>query len=247
MRNIIVSPLSAALLLRGKARSFQYYDCSATALAPVVVDCIEKVNTAMASGVLESREEYRGFDVRRLSINLDAAPAPIMREYDNFWVAGYFRRLFAEETPDSLHLICGYLLTGRTLQIASDMSIHTVLSMMDLWFLCPRISMMHSDGTLSDLPLFMARCAQCLGEQIRRYRYASEIAPRLMRNHWCRQDNQISFLQQRLDFQLEMLCMGDLIINRSMYLKEAFSTAGVSKARIEFLRQGMLSHEFGKG
>lgn len=205
----------------------------------VTVVCVEQINAAMASGIQESREEFRGLDVRRLSMNMRAAPDPIKWEYDNPWVADYFGRLFAEEAPDLFHLISGYLLTGRTLQIARDMSIPTALSLMDFWFLCPRITMMRSDGTLSDFPLDMASCAQCLGEQKRRYRYASAIAPGLMQHYWRRQRDQISSLQKRLDFQLELLGMVDLIISRSKYLKEVFSTAGLSKARIEFLRQGM--------
>ena len=205
----------------------------------VIVACFEDIRAPIGQGIEEIRENYAGLDVRRLRMNPDAAPDLARWEYDNPWIAAYIREALTHDRPDIFHLVSGYLMTGSALVAAKNLAIPTAVTLLDFWFLCPRITLMRSDGTLSQIPLDMARCAQCLGEEKRRYRYASKVMPGLLRAYWKSQTARITQLRERSEFLKSVLDSTNLIISRSRYLKKVYAEAGVSEERITFLRQGI--------
>ncbi len=182
--------------------------------------------------------EYEGVPVHRLYFNLQAAPDPFRWSWDNPWLGDFFRERFAAQKPDVFHLFSGYLMTGRPLRVAQDMGIPTVVSLTDFWFLCPRITMLRSDGTLSTLPIDPARCARCLGEEKRRFRYLGRTAPRLAQGYWRLQKRNANAIRQRLDYLIETLNRTDCAISPSRFVREMHIRAGVSPERVVFSRQG---------
>lgn len=99
--------------------------------------------------------------------------------------------------------------------------------------------MLRSNGELSTLPIDPIACAQCLGEQKRRYRIPGSIAPGLMRQYWEMQKDQVKAIEDRMTFQLAILNQTDLLIGRSEFLSSTYQQAGVDPARFEFSRQGI--------
>lgn len=122
----------------------------------VRVVAIERIDAAGA-GLTWSDEVYEGVPVRRLAFNLSAAPDPFVWQYDNAWIGEHLDALIAQERPDVFHLIGGYLMTGSALLSARRAGLPVVVTLTDYWYLCPRISMLRSDGSISTLPLDAAR------------------------------------------------------------------------------------------
>ncbi len=129
-------------------------------------------------------------------------------------------------------------MSGRALQVAHQLGMPTVVTLTDFWFLCPRISMLRSNGQVSTLPINAATCARCLGEEKRRYRLAGRIAPALMNAFWRLRKTQIRNIEARMTFLRQTLNQADAIISPSRFLRSTFIKAGVEPERIIFSRQG---------
>ncbi len=204
----------------------------------VRVICVERIDAGPADGVSWEDEVYEGVPVRRLSMNLLAAPDWERWEYDNPWIGQHLRELLVDQRPDIFHLMGGYLISGRPLRVARELGIPTVVTLMDFWFLCRRISMLRSDGRISTLPIDPVVCARCLGEEQRRYRWLSRVAPGLMKLYWRSRKTQIHSVESRLTFLRETLNQVDVILSRSHFLRSTYSASGIEPGRIVFLRQG---------
>jgi len=204
----------------------------------VRVVCVERVDTGRASGVTWTDDVYNGIAVRRLSFDQASMPDPFRWEYDNPWIGDHLQQLLSEYRPDVFHLISGYLMSGRAVHVAHQLHIPTVVSLMDFWFLCRRISMLRSDGQISTLPINAATCARCLGEEKRRYRWLGRIAPDLMASFWRLQKTQIRQFEARTALLRQTLNEAEAIISRSQFLRSIFIEAGLAPERIVFSRQG---------
>jgi glycosyltransferase involved in cell wall biosynthesis len=204
----------------------------------VQVVCVERVDDGLATRVSWEDEIFEHVPVRRLSLNLAAAPNPFQWEYDNAWIGDHLETLLREQHPDVFHLIGGYLISARPLLVARQLGIPTVISLTDFWFLCPRIIMLRSDGQISALPIRAVTCARCLGEERRRYRIPGRIAPGLMGLYWRLQKKQIDRIKARTTFLLRALNQTDAIVSPSQFLRSMFIEAGVEAERIVFARQG---------
>jgi glycosyltransferase involved in cell wall biosynthesis len=204
----------------------------------VRVICVERIDIGPEGGVAWEDDVYDGVAVHRLSFNQAAVPDPFRWQYDNTWIGDHIQKLFDEAPPDIFHLIGGYLISARPLEIACRLGIPTVVTLTDFWFLCPRISMLRSDGQISTLPIDAVMCARCLGEAKRRYRLPGRITPSLMKTFWRLQESQIRSVEARLSFLRQTLNQVDAIISPSHFLRSTFVEAGVDPQRITFSRQG---------
>ena len=202
------------------------------------VVCVERNDTGPASGVAWEDDVFGGVRVRRLFFNLWTAPDPLHWEYDNPWVGEHLQTWLAAERPDVFHMISGYLLSGRALQVAQALQIPTVVTLTDFWFLCRRITMLRSDGRVSRAPINPVTCAQCLGEEQGRYRWLGRLMPRVMGAYWRHQARAIERVTTRLTFLRDTLNQVDAIISPSQFLRSVFVEAGVEPERVVFSRQG---------
>jgi glycosyltransferase involved in cell wall biosynthesis len=207
----------------------------------VHVICVERVDLSPSGGEALAWEDgfHEQIPVRRLFFNRDKAPDPPRWEYDNPWVGRHMDLFLQEESPQIFHLISGYLLTGSALQSAIRLGIPTVVTLTDYWFLCPRFTMLRSNGKLSTLPLEAATCARCMGEEQRRFSLLSRISPpSLMDYFWQAQKGRIDQAQARIDFLRNTLRQVDAIISPSQFLQSMFIKAGFAGDQIVFSRQG---------
>jgi len=204
----------------------------------VRVICVEATDAGDGHGLTFEEDMYDGLPVRRLHFNKAAAPDPFRWTYDNPWIKTHLHGYLNELAPDLLHLISGYLMSGSTLRAASDLGIPTVATLTDFWFLCPRITLLRSNGQLCAPPFDAVTCARCLGEVKRRYHTLGRIVPALMNAFWRTQQNRIARMQARMIFLRETLDRVNAIISPSQFLRTLFIEAGVAQERIIFSRQG---------
>jgi len=202
----------------------------------VHVVCVEAID---AGGDLTFEDDtYDGLRVRRLYFNLKVAPDPFRWQYDNPWIGAHLRGYLAQLAPDLFHLISGYLLSGSALRAAQDLRLPTVLTLTDFWFLCPRLNLLRSDGSLCRPPFEPATCARCLGEQQRRYRLPGRVAPALMRLFWRGRRSRAAQIAARMTFLHATLGRVNAIISPSRFLRGLFIEDGLAPERIIFSRQG---------
>ncbi len=204
----------------------------------VHVVCVESIDTGNGQGLAFEDDTYDGLPVRRLAFDLQGAPDPFRWAYDNPWIGQHLREYLYELKPDVLHLISGYLMSGSAIQAAGALSVPTLVTLTDFWFLCPRITMLRSNGQPCSLPLSAMTCARCLGEEKRRYRIPGRIAPALMDAFWRTQQGRVARIQARMAFLRETLDCVDAIVSPSQFLRDLFIEAGVAPERIIFSRQG---------
>ncbi len=205
----------------------------------VHVLCVEHLDTGPDGSVTWEDEIYEGIQVRRLSFNLRAAPDPFRWEYDNPWIGQHLSTFLSEYRPDVFHLISGYLMSGRALQVACERGIPTLVTLTDFWFLCPRITLLRPDGQRSTLPLDAVTCARCLGEEKRRYRLPGYIAPGLMDIFWRLQQNQVKKIEERMAFLHQTLAQADAILSPSQFVRSTYIEAGIASPKIIFCRHGL--------
>lgn len=204
----------------------------------VSVVCVERIDAPCGGEVAWQDDTYDGVAVQRLSFDLAAAPDPDRWEYDNPWLGRHLRQRFDTDRPDVFHVIGGYLWSGRALRVARDVGVPTVLTLTDFWFLCRRITLLRSSGDLSAPPIDAGRCARCLAEESRRYRWLGRVAPAVMDFYWSRQRHAVERVQGRLTFLRETLDDVNAIISPSLFLRSTFVDAGFPAGRIRFSRQG---------
>jgi glycosyltransferase involved in cell wall biosynthesis len=204
----------------------------------VRVICVEAIDAEKGKDLSFTDTTYEGLPVRRLSFDLDSAPDAFRWSYDNPSIGAHMREYLAQVKPDILHLISGYLITGSTLRAATSLQIRTVVTLTDFWFLCPRTTLLRSNGQLCAPPFDAATCARCLGEEKRRYRIPGRFAPSLMKAFWQRRKEHVARMQARMDFLRDTLDRVDAIISPSQFLRNLFIEAGVDAKRIIFSRQG---------
>ena len=204
----------------------------------VHVICVEAVDVGDGRGLTFEDSVYDGLPVRRLSFNMAAASDPFRWSYDNPWIRAHLCAYLNELAPGLLHLISGYLMSGATPRAAMDLQIPTVVTLTDFWFLCPRTTLLRSNGQLCAPPFHAITCARCLGEERRRYRIPGRIVSPLMGTFWRRQQSRIAQVQARMWFLRETLDRVDAIVSPSQFLRDLFVQAGVSPERIVFSRQG---------
>ena len=202
------------------------------------VICVERIDRPSPERLLWEDGVYEGIPVRRLFFNLADAPDMFRYAYDNQWIAQHLDRFLAEEKPDLFHLISGYLLSGSTIPVAQKHHLPVVVSLMDFWFLCPRITMLRSNGDLSTFPIEASVCARCLGEEQRRFRWLDQRLPGLMDHYWRRQTEKIQKVEERQLFLRQVLNQADAIICRSHFFARVFTEAGIAAEKLTFSRQG---------
>jgi len=204
----------------------------------VCVERIEAKGSGEGQGLTFEDDVYDGLSVRRLSFDMTAAPDPFRWTYDNLWIGEHMGGYLNELAPDVLHLVSGYLMSGSTLEAAMEVQIPTVVTLTDFWFLCPRMTLLRSNGQVCSPPFDAVRCARCLGEKKRRYRIPGRIVPGLMKVFWQRQQERVARIEARMAFLRERLDGAETIISPSRFLRDVFVEAGVAPERIVFCRQG---------
>lgn len=205
----------------------------------VKVVCVESIHRGPENGVDWVDDDYKGVDVRRLSFDLNKVPDRHRWEYDNPWVGDHLNTMIAEWQPELFHLIGGYLLTSSVLNSANTLGVPSVVSLTDFWFICPRITMLRTNGDVSDLPIDSIQCVRCLGEAKRSFRWFGRYFPWLAENYWRRKKSAIIRHEMRIRTLVDRLNRVDAILAPSRFIRSMYVDAGIEPSRIIFSRQGM--------
>lgn len=203
------------------------------------VVCVEAIDHDPARGELEATTDtFEELTVHRLRFNLAKAPDHFQWNYANPWIGDYLRKELPTWQPDIFHLIGGYLMSAEALAAARQHHIPRVVSLTDYWWLCPRIQLLRSDGSLSTLPINPVRCARCLGEEQRRYRLPARYASGLMDAFWHFQRGKIRQIGERINHLRLELNQANQIICPSRFVLDIHRQAGIDASKLIYARQG---------
>jgi glycosyltransferase involved in cell wall biosynthesis len=211
----------------------------------VMVFCVESTEDGSNGVHWEDRREEDVL-VRRVSLDLGADPDGFLASFDNRRIERAFRTCLSEFEPDIVHLYSGYLLSGSIIRAAKAYEIPVVVSLMDNWWLCHRITLVRTDGTRCAGPVPLD-CAKCQAGMSRRYRLASTVFPRGTDFVWSMADrvpplaDQLGLTeqQQRAKTLPALLRQADALISSSQYLADTHSRYGIDPGRIRVWRQGL--------
>lgn len=145
----------------------------------VEVVCVEEILPTASGEVQVKVDEDLGVKVYRLSIPSPFETGNFHQRYWNESIGAWFSGFFEKDRPDLVHLHSGYLLTVSPLATAQELHIPTVISLHDYWTICPRIQLLHPDGTRCAGPS-PEHCAWCLRTEQRRYREPDRLSGGLL-------------------------------------------------------------------
>ncbi len=205
----------------------------------VEVICIESIT----EGNLEPQcvtEQYEGLTVHRL--HFDSHKAPNFREwmFRNPELGKWFKTYLQQNRPDIVHINSGYLLGGTIFQAAFDLHIPTVLTVHDYWFMCPRITLLRTNGKICDKPVEPEYCVWCSLLEKRRFQAFNHFPLRTI-------GEQLFVSMSRLrgvDELLEATPFTDLTRERRQYLKQILEQVDLALFPSRFLMRKIEEYGF---
>ncbi len=117
----------------------------------------------------------QGVPVRRLDLNWRRAPDPFRYLYDNPVVAAYWEAYLCQVQPDVVHIMSTYTLSAQVIRTAKALGLPVIATLHDYWFLCPRVSLVRSDGAICDGHVPARECLKCMTLQGKAYRWPRKL------------------------------------------------------------------------
>lgn len=221
----------------------------------IEVICIESIS----KGGVEPSAEYDVFDgIRtiRLSLNFDLFLDPTVENFRNHSLGKWFYDHLQENRPDILHVNSGYLLSGKVLEISSQLNIPTVLTLHDYWFMCPRTTLLRSNGKICPEPVPESKCNWCELYTMRRYQFLDrvtggamgEIVTHLGENQFFSNLLGLSAYNRKMidrrQYLKSVLKNVDVVISPSKFLLNKFSQYDLGAKRVIYLPFGYMKSSF---
>lgn len=97
-------------------------------------------------------EPYEGRPTLRMRNWWGLTPSEELRDHHNPLVARSFARVLEDVRPDAVHFFHLRRLAAELIDVAKQRGVRTVVNLMDFWWLCPRFTLLRSDGTLCEGP-----------------------------------------------------------------------------------------------
>ena len=162
-----------------------------------------------------------------------------------------YRNFCIEEKPDIVHLLSGYLISASVLEAAYALQIAVVVTLLDYWFVCPRITLLRSNGNICPDPVPPSRCAWCMLSRKRRFRVPDEKLRGIPGNAYTLlgksrpvtrimgMENEIQVIDDRREYLKQMLEQADAVISHSHFLNEKIRENGIFTDNVVYLPNGI--------
>lgn len=209
----------------------------------VEVVCIRAIDHGRADALDVVHDVYEDVPVWRLSFDLMHAPQREVWTYDNPLLGEWFDQYLQRRRPDVVHFQAGYLLGIAPLRVAHRHKLPTVLTLHDYWFICPRHTLLRSDGTLCDpIPADPIGCAWCRfaeRDKVRKINlYSGGLLEYAMRGVGLEKQREL-YADRRCRL-VAAIHWADVVISPSKFLaRRVRDTLGAGAPEIKVLRYGL--------
>ena len=167
--------------------------------------------------------EYDGVPVLELPYNLSIAPSIARYEYDNPVLGRRVRDALEDFRPDLVHCVHAMKLSASALHACSELGVPFVVTLCDFWFLCPRHTLVTSDGELCGGPSRWRRCFRCTQHVHGIERTRAEKAA----------------VRERPAHLRAALGRARRIVSLSRFQRRFFADFGVDPGRVEMIPHGL--------
>ena len=197
----------------------------------------------------EGQEYWQGFEdsisdgvqVRRIHLNWMKAPSPFRYLYDNHVVGNHVAVLLEQLQPDVVHVTSCETVSASVLYEVRKAGIPSVISLTDFWFLCPRITLLHSDGSNCSGRTTGWECLRCQLFNAKAYRWPRRVLPErlvsvalLMVSRFPPVNRQRGLrgmagnMEHRKAFLQQALSWPDIRVTASSFVREVYVQNGVT-------------------
>jgi glycosyltransferase involved in cell wall biosynthesis len=127
------------------------------------------------NGVMD--DQWRGVSVERVNVDWTKASDPFRYLYDNPEVGGFLGRRLHVRRPDIVHVTSCERLSASVINVAKDAGLPVVLSLTDFWFLCPRMTLLRTDGENCSGETTGWECTNCMAGHARLVQWSRTLLP----------------------------------------------------------------------
>jgi glycosyltransferase involved in cell wall biosynthesis len=188
-----------------------------------------------------SEDVQNGIQVKRINLNWTRSPDPFGYLYDNPVVGMYLENLLQAESFDLVHVTSCETLSASVLRVAKASGLALVLSITDFWFLCPRINLLHANGSNCSGQTPPTDCLDCLLQDSKWYKFSQKMLPENMLLPLLNQISQYPIMTrqrglrgmagnmaERKAMLKSALTLPDLRITASGFVRDIFVSNGVT-------------------
>jgi glycosyltransferase involved in cell wall biosynthesis len=184
--------------------------------------------------------EYNSIPVRWLDLNWKKAPDPNAYLYKNPIIANYLDKYLDEYEPDIVHVTSCETLSASVIESVKRNNLPLVLSLTDFWFLCPRINLLHGDGSNCNGLTTPWECIHCLSFGHISHKLMMSTLPKPIAKFTM---NSVSKLP-KLSRQNGLRGMYLNVEDRKSYLRKMYASADVRLTASEFVKKTHFDNGF---
>lgn len=197
----------------------------------------------------ESREEVQGLPVRRINFWMNIGRDWRRMEYRHPYMAEVFAQHIAERNPDVVHCFHLRHVGADLIDRVVEQRRALIVSLMDFWFLCPRVILMKSDGSTCDGPPDGGRgCLPCHTLDLFDELQQSPVADEIERLHVASRGEskpgwelraRVATMLERPTYLRERLAKANTIVAPTEFLRGVFIDNGAPPDRIRHMAYGV--------
>jgi len=197
----------------------------------------------------ESCEDVMGLPVRRINFWMNIGRDWRRMEYRHPYMAEVFAKHLAERGTDVVHSFHLRHLGADLIDRVVEQRRGLIVSLMDFWFLCPRVILMKSDGSTCDGPPDGGRgCLPCHTEPLANELDASLVKDEIERLHAASRGEskagwelraKVATMLERPEYLRERLAKADTIVAPTEFLRGVFAKNGAPEDRMRHLAYGV--------
>lgn len=197
----------------------------------------------------ESRETVAGLPVRRINFWMNLGRDWRRMDYRHPFLAEVFGAHLDARGTDVVHVFHLQHLGADLLDRVAERRRGLVVSLMDFWFLCPRVILMKSDGSACDGPPDGGRgCIPCHVPWLAAELSASPVAAEIDALHVASRGEsrpswelygKVASLLERPRYLRERLALADAIVAPTRFLRDVFVANGAPTGRLRQLSYGV--------